>query len=122
MDHERVSIRTTTMSCGVMELSRINDDIQGVLYQIAGRLYHPSRGDPIAAFVFSDLAVPEPTNSSRLVRNIEKMSFGKVINSEPIENPKTGNLISVYTWLVDHENFKKWYSEERVRRMKKVGN
>jgi hypothetical protein len=120
MDHERVNVHTTSMSCGVLELSRINEDTEGVLYALGSRLYHPSRGDPVALFIFSDIAF-EKTSSSRLMDEVQKRLFGVVETSFPCENPKTGNVIVVFTWTINHEQFKKWYAEQRVKKLSKVG-
>ncbi len=120
MDHESVNIRNTTMSCGVMELSRINDDVEKVLYQIASSLYHPSRGNPCAFFVWSDIHEPS-TNATKLCRLIDEKGLGLVETSLIHENPRTGNFILVYTWGIHHARFKAWYRKERVKRMKKVG-
>jgi len=120
MDHESVNINRTSMSCGVNELSRINDDIEKVLYQIASSLYHPSRGSPCAFFVWSDIA-NVGTNADRLEEKIDKEGLGFVERSQIIENPRTGNFILVYTWGIKHDRFKAWYRKERVKRMRKVG-
>jgi hemolysin-activating ACP:hemolysin acyltransferase len=116
MDHERVNIHTTSMSCGVLELSRISADIEDVLYAIATRLYHPARGEPAAFIVWSDI-VTETT----LADVVDTKKFGKMTTSYCMDNPKTGNPIVVFTWAIYHEPFKAWYSRERVARIKKVG-
>ena len=125
MDHESVNIRSTTMSCGVMELSRISDDVEKVLYQIASHLYHPSRGAPCAFFVWSDVVLDESTdcdtNADMLRHVVLKKEFGDISLSHPAENPRTGNYIVVFMWKIHHNMFKAWYREERVRRMRKVG-
>ena len=124
MDHERVNIHTTSMSCGVLELNRISDDAYGVLYAIGSRLYHPSRGDPAAFIVFSDIdpkLVETDTTSNRLVQAIRNAGVGDVTVSIPAENPKTGNIIRVYVWCINHEKFKDWYAKKRVDKMRKVG-
>ncbi len=121
MDHERVNITSSQMSCGVMELSRINEDTEGVLYAIASRLYHPSRGNPCGAFVFSDLATENETAADKLRFSVRTQKFGSCTMSSAFENPKTGNVILIYTWLIDHEPFKKWYGEQRVKKIGKVG-
>lgn len=125
MDHERVNIRDTSMSCGVMELSRINDDIAGVLYGIGSRLYHPSRGNPCGAFIFSDIKVNAPaetTNSDRLANNVIGLGLGEITVSDPIENPRTGNIIRVYVWIINHEAFKSYYAKARVEKLGRVGS
>lgn len=120
MDHERVTISRSQISCGVMELSRIGGDTEDVLYAIGSRLYHPSRGDPCAFFVFSD--VYTDTSADRLQREVTILNLGSVRVSGKAENPHTGNTIVVYTWMKDHERFKAWYSKQRVAKLGKVGS
>ena len=116
MDHERVNAHISYMSCGVMELSRVSSDIDGVFYALASRLYHPARGEPCAFFVWSDLP-----QDDKLARAVMTSNFGAVTYTSDAENPKTGNIIKVYVWKVDHTNFKKWYQTQRVKKLGKVG-
>src|SRR3546814_5463765 len=76
MDHERVNISSYTMSCGVMELSRIGEETEGVLYALASRLYHPCRGAPCACFLFSDV-VETTTGSSPLTASSRLSEIGR---------------------------------------------
>ena len=123
MDHESVNIRNSTMSCGVMELSRIDSDIEKVLYCIASTLYHPSRGSPCAFFVWSDVWIGEENvpNAERLSELIDNKGLGIVDTCKPAENPRTGNMILVYIWTIHHARFKAWYRKERVKKMRKMG-
>lgn len=120
MDHDRVNIHHSGMSCGVLELSRISSDTDDVLYAIASRLYHPSRGDPAAIIVWSDIATEE-TSSGKLADSVKAQKFGRVIGAAHAENPKTGNIIVLYLWTIDHAAFKAWYAQKRVEKLKKVG-
>lgn len=122
MDHDRVNINSSGMSCGVMELSRINEDTEGVLYALGSRLYHPSRGNPCAYFIFSDIIGEGETNSGKLVKAVNRMCLGGVTRSEVAENPRTGNFIAIFMWSINHKAFKKWYSEARVKKLAKVGS
>lgn len=119
MNHERVNIRPSYMSCGILELSRIGPDFKDVLFAIGSHLYHPSRGSPAALIVWSDLNVAD-TNSSYLTDQINLDWLGEVTVSDPVENPKTGNIIVVYTWHIDHVKFKAWYVKQRIERLKKI--
>lgn len=124
MEHDRVNISSTNISCGVMALSRISDDTEGALYAIASRLYHPSRGDPCAQFVLSDLYGQESkdvTSTDKLCTTVLLMNLGEITETLPTENPKTGHIIVTYIWTVNHTIFKAWYANERVRRLSKVG-
>ena len=121
MDHDRVNISHTSISCGVLGLSRISTDVEDVLYAIATHLYHPSRGSPVAFFIASDLYRDEnPT--SILMKKVERNSFGQIEISYPEDNPKTGNTIVIYIWKINHITFKEWYSKQRVIRLAKVGS
>ena len=122
MDHDRVNITTTSMSCGILELSRINEDTTGVLYALGSRLYHPSRGNPCAFFIFSDVADGGDTASSRLCGLIGELKLGSVTMSPLTENPRTGNIIVTYTWAIDHAVFKKYYAKKRSEKLLKVGS
>lgn len=121
MDHSRVNISALSISCGVLGLDRISDDIPGVLYQIASRLYHPARGDPVAIIVWSDAESEGKTNGEQLSDLIGLRDLGWVSTSASAENPKTGNNIYMVSWIIDHTKFKAWYAAERIRRIKKVG-
>jgi hypothetical protein len=108
------------MSCGVMELSRISEETEGVVYALGSRLYHPSRGDPCAFFVWSDVDTGGSA-SEALKRFVDGGFLGDVTKSVSVENPKTGNFILIYTWAINHKNFKDWYARQRAARIKKVG-
>jgi hypothetical protein len=116
MDHSRVHISTTAMSCGIAELSGWKtDDPKGLLYQLASYLYHPSRGSPVAFFVWSTVVQDE-----FLINLVRELDLGGVVCSDVQDNPKTGNAIRVITWSIDHETLRKWYRNERVKRAKGV--
>lgn len=118
MDNHHVNISSSSMSCGVLELSRIESDMNKVLYAIATFLYHPARGNPAAVITWSDVQDSHGAILHRILDNWK--SFGQVYTTPWVENPKTGNQIQVFTWVVVHENFKKWYLDERIERAKKL--
>lgn len=120
MDHERVNIHTSGISCGVLELSRIDNDHKGVCYAVATHLYHPSRGTPAAFVIWSNVAPPE-FGDDTLCDFIRKHGFGIITASVAVDNPKTGNMIQVWTWAIQHGIFKEWYAKERVAKLKNVG-
>jgi len=123
MDHERVNIHGTPISCGVLVLSRINDDTLSVLYALGSRIYHPSRGYPVAFFVWSDMYKPgcAPHASERLANAVQQRGLGEVSRSPPAENPRTGNPIMIYSWGINHEAFKAHCAAERKQRYKRAG-
>ena len=128
MDNHHVTMTSSPISCGVAALYNITSDLRKVLYAIATNLYHPSRGQPYAVISWSDLA--DDSNGHRLARLIHngfintpqetpKFALGFIgacFQTPPVDNPKTGNEIRVWWWVVDHTAFKKWYIEERVKR------
>lgn len=120
MDHTSININTSMMSCGVLELSRISD-IDRAIYQLASRLYHPARGEP-AAFVLASDVHNEKNNTDAFFEKMESLENLKTFDSPAAENPKTGNMIFVTVGIINHINFKKWYTKERIRRLKKAGS
>lgn len=104
-----------------MQLSRIDSEIDPVLFAIASRLYHPSRGAPCAYFMFSDVTSEDGVPSRALATTILEQDFGVILQTDATENPRTGNDVIIYVWTINHERFKAWYAEERVKKMRKVG-
>lgn len=122
MDHDRVTIQSSSVSCGVGQLARVSSEIDDVLYAIATSLYHPARGNPVAFFMASDIFdISIVTNTDQLMKTAMRYNFGDVTQSAPEDNPKTGNTIVVYVWKINHIPFKDWYANERVKRLRKVG-
>ena len=124
MDHARINVNSSGISCGVKELSRMSDEADENLFAVANAFYHPSRGNPPAFCVWSnldDMTINggEGTNGHRLQAAIEKHGFGTVIKSDPALNPNTGNAIAVWTWLIAHEPFKKWYKKKKIEKLQK---
>ena len=118
MDQHHVNISTSVISCGVLELSRLESDVEKVLYAIATYLYHPSRGSPAAFLIWSDL--PEESNGNAFYEDLLGRFSGELHKTKNVENPKTSNMICVYTWLIPHEEVKKWYIEQRVKKARKL--
>lgn len=123
MDHARVNVNSSSISCGVKEISRMSDEAHENLFAIANHFYHPSRGTPPAFCIWSnldDIAINggEGTNGHRLAAAIKVLDFGVVTKTAPALNPNTGNPIAVWTWLINHTTFKDWYKVERISKLR----
>lgn len=118
MDNHYVNIASSSASCGVVELSGISSEPVNVLYGLATRLYHPSRGSPAVFAMWSD--VPE-SNGQKLWSEIgNRFGFNALLRSEYGDNPLTGNPICIYIWQIPHECFRDWYKLARIARLKKL--
>lgn len=117
MQHDRVDISALAASCGIVQISRLSEEQDENLFVIANSFYHPSRGQPPAFAIFSNIA-DEDTGSHRLHALILHLKFGPVMVSTKALNPKTGNVIKVWVWHIDHEPFKKWYKEKKILKLK----
>jgi hypothetical protein len=122
MDHNRVTIALSQISCGVLQVYNISEDIEGAAFQIGSHLYHPSRGTPAAFFIMSDLAGKGETRSDTLDAFLRKNGLVDTFYSMVEENPKTGNLIQIYVCRLRHTEFKKWYNDTRISIIKKAAN
>lgn len=121
MDARHVHIQELPGSCGVVSLSQFNSSVDQILFALASYLYHPSRGQPCAFVVWSDINHEGAFGELLWEHLTKKLKFVNKIalRSFPEENPKTGNIIRVYTWAIPHEQFREWYKQERIERIKK---
>lgn len=116
MDNHHVNISSSNISCGVIELSRLESDTEKVLYSIASYLYHPSRGQPASFVMWSDIM---DSNGSLLYKKIKELFIESIISyTNFVENPKTSNDIRVWVWEIPHEKFKEWYKNKRIAKIK----
>lgn len=117
MDHRRVDISSTAISCGVSQISRLSDDQDPNLFAIGTRFYHAAHGQPPAFVIWSNLA-DQITNGHRLADRIYELRLGTIYKTDSELNPNTGSLICVWTWQVDHERFKEWYKLAKIEKLK----
>lgn len=117
MDHSRVDIRTSTISCGVLELSRISEETDDAIFAVANHCNHPSRGEPASFFIASDVTDVE-TSTLRFMCRFAELKLGNFYTSVPELNPKTGNPICVYVLRPDHAALKKFYIEFKIQKLK----
>jgi hypothetical protein len=113
MDRHHVQISTSSMSCGILELSHIGDDYAKVTYAIATRLYHPARGAPAAIVAWS--------TTNTLLADWVTNEFGRagLVSAGSVENPLTSNLIFTYLWLIPHTKLRAWYKEYRIAKIRR---
>lgn len=117
MDHDRINITHSNISCGVNELSRISEETEQAIFAVANYCNHPSRGNPPAFFIASDVSNVE-TSTSRFMKIVESLNLGTVSVSEPEINPKTGNPIQIYIWKPDHKNLRDYYINTKIQKLK----
>jgi hypothetical protein len=116
MDHERLRISQSPMSCGIAELSGITDaSDEDVLFAIGTNLYHPARGNPVAFLLYSNTV--DDKRWPELASTIVSLRLGDVDSTHEALNPKTGNMIYVITWLLNHEVFRSWWNKEKLARL-----
>ena len=116
MDNHHVTVSGSQISCGVAQLFGISSDEEKVLYALANYLYHPSRGSPVAFAMWSDT----PKSNGDKLAYLVGEKWGKLEETDWVENPKTSNNIKVFVWEIPHKEFKEWYVKQRVKRAKKV--
>jgi len=118
-DNHHVSVISSSMSCGVAELSRITSDPEKVLYAVATSFYHPSRGSSYAFLQWSDTTESNGVKFADFINSIwGELSGTPVDQTEWVDNPKTGNTICIWTWEIPHAELKKWYINQRMVRAK----
>lgn len=116
MNHSRVDLQASAISCGITQISRISDDIKDVLFAIGTRFYHAAHGQPPALAIWSNLADVE-TNGHRLAAVVMDLKLGTITVTTPQINPNTGAIICMWTWNINHEVFKEWYKQTKVKKL-----
>lgn len=116
MDHAVVDICTSQISCGVIQLSRVNrDSWEKFVYGVCNYLYHPSRGSPAAMAVISSTV-----GDAQLVdwlEELRKHDLGSVYFGGIAINPRTGNSIWLRSWVFNHESMRKWWINYKKSRI-----
>lgn len=107
-------------SCGVTELHHLPDQPpEQTIFAIATHLYHKANGRPSAFLLFSDVVGGQTASRGEvLARAIQDMKVPGSLAETPVTiNPRTGNRIRVWLLTLDHDTFRKWYSDEYVNRI-----
>lgn len=123
MDHPKVRITPSNMSCGILELSDLKNDHEATLFNVASYLYHPTRGQPAACMMWSDIN-SYYANGYQFYQHLNKLHFKNftLLHSlfQPVENPKTSNIITAWIGIFDHIEFKRWYIDQRILKLKNI--
>ncbi len=116
-DHARIQIRDSSISCGVLEIYGFLSDAkdEDIAFQLASHLFHPSKGVPAAFVIWSDTW---QSVGHKFACFLENEFYEELMESEPTENPRTGNTIFVWVWTIPHEKFKQWYQKQRIEKFK----
>jgi hypothetical protein len=115
-DHRVIDISNSSISCGITNVSRLSDEQEKNAFALGTAFYHPAHGHPPAFVQWSNLA-DEETNGHRFAAFM--CQFGLVVPSKAALNPHTGNMICIWTLLVDHEAFKTWWKNQKIEKIKK---
>ena len=106
------------VSCGVVEMHHLPDASPSeTVFSLGNSLYHKANGRPAAFVLFSDVVDRKDSRGSDVAEFIEGLKIGYLYTSLKQANPKTGNVIRVWLLTVDHDAFRKWYSDEYVNRV-----
>ena len=106
------------VSCGVVEVHHLPDESPAfTAFAIGNHLYHKANGRPSAFVVFSDVVDKKQSRGADLAEFLKGLNVGELFESHKQVNPKSGNTIRVWLLTVNHDAFRKWYSEEYVNRV-----
>lgn len=115
-DDEHVCVTKSYISCGIAEAYQFGEDAKKALYKIANYFFHPSSHDKAAFLIFSGTKGGNAQRCAELIQSL----FGGVTVSDSVDNPNTGNIIQLWTWVIPHEQVRNWYREERINKLKQV--
>lgn len=99
------------IGCGIQQLYYLYGGEEKILLDNARSILDRRAG----AVVYSD--VVNTGNGERLTAYIRKNGLGQVIETPAFHNPKyrdDGNIIKVYTWMVDRKNLPEWLAARKA--------
>lgn len=119
INSKQVRTDRSYVSCGVMEAHHLPGEHPGhTLFGICNALYHKANGRPAAFVVFSDTVDKAEGRGERLATFIRTLvPKGDLFESTKQINPRTGHAIRVWVLTLNHEFFRKWYTDEFVNRV-----
>ena len=118
---KQVQYTKSPASCGIMEVHHLPSDTTGsqMLFSIANQLYNKANPRPSAYVLFSDVVDPavQSRGASLAAAILATDEAGKLVSIDKRINPKTGNVITVWILVLDHDSFREWYTQELANRV-----
>jgi hypothetical protein len=115
-----VKFDRSTVSCGMLNAHHLPRKCtpRQTLFAFANALYHKANPRPACFICFSDVIRRETTAGEDLANFIaENPKLGALLATSKQVNPRTGNTIVVWIFTPEHEEFRKWYTEETMHRL-----
>lgn len=117
VNSKQVQFNKSYVSCGVLEAHHLPDESPvNTMFAICNALYNKANGRPSAFVLFSDAVDTAHSRGEKLAKELEGTGAA-LQTSQRVVNPKSGHVIQVWMWTVDHEKFRKWYVEEYANRI-----
>ncbi len=115
----QVQFDKSHISCGVWEAHHLpKQNANQTMFAMANAMYHKANPRPCAFILFSDIVVEEKSRGQRLAEEIANTeNHGSLLETKEEVNPRTGNVIRVWVWHVNHDKMRKWYQEELANRI-----
>jgi hypothetical protein len=120
VNSKQLRFNQSQISCGVMEIHHFPDKTPSAnLFAVLCALYHKANPRPTAFIIWSDVVESQNTSRGRsLAEYLKKINCcGPVAPSPAVVNPKTGNVIQMWVWTVNHETARKLYQDELANRL-----
>ena len=119
---QQVQFNQSRISCGVKEVHHLPADTTGnqMLFAVANDLYNKANGRPAAFVIWSDVIDRDlASRGERLAAFFvfDGNNFGSLTRTQDTINPKTGNIIVMWLFVIDHELFRAWYTDEFTNRV-----
>lgn len=114
VNSRQMQFNKSYVSCGVLEAHHIpKQSASKNIFAIATALYHKANPRPAAFVIFSDVVDGDEKRGQKMADVIRQMFGQESVYATPVEvNPRSGNKIQLWVWLLDHEKVRKWYQDE----------
>jgi hypothetical protein len=107
-------------SCAILEVHHLPDQApRSTLYSIANALYHKANPRPGAFVLFSDVIRKDSRGLglAEFIASDELKKVGSLLETTKEINPRTGNPVKVWIFTPNHDEFRRWYTEETMHRL-----
>lgn len=109
---DNIDINEDMSCCAIREISGIHDvSCFGAILAIARHRFEDDEPRVRPFYIFS--CSIEMQDGERLTRYIQRNKLGSVVKSKVLRNDNSKNLVQVWLWSVDKENFYQWWLKKR---------
>ena len=120
VNSKQVQFTKSPATCGLVEMHHLPEGMPDkIAIALANHFYHKANPRPSAFALWSDIRDGERQSRGEALAEFFSRNehLGRLIATPKEMNPRTGNVITVWVIKPNHEEFRKWYTEQVMHRL-----